>query len=114
MENEIKKILMEKFENGGNKELFYSTYYNNEEIKKYFVEKIRQFLLTGTHSNSETRRILTNITPSNLQRIINRYYIFTRFYFSLGWDHEIHFNYCAGQDYISERKIMRNLIVKNY
>ena len=114
MENEIKKFLMEKSKNGGSKELFYSPYYNNEEVKKYFAEKIRQFLLTGTHSNSEAQRILTNITPSNLRRIINNYYIFTRFYFCLGWDNELHFNYCAGQDYISERKIMRELIVKNY
>lgn len=114
MEKEIKEFLKEKEKRGENKEIFYNAYFNNEDFKKYFVEKIRQFLLVGTHSNSETRRILTNITPSNLQRIINNHYIFTRFYFSLGWDDEIHFNYCAGQDYIAERKAMREIIVKEY
>ena len=114
MENRIKKLLEERIQKGEPMEAFYNPYSGNSDLKNAFVEEIRKFLLIGTHSNSETRRILTNITPSNLQRIINNHYIFTRFYFALNYNNELHFNYCAGQDYIAERKAMREIIVKEY
>lgn len=114
MENRIKKLLEEKIQRGEPMEAFYNPYSDNADLKKAFVEEIRKFLLVGTHSNSETRRILVNITPDNLQKIINNHYIFTRFYFSLDYKNELHFSYCAGQDYIVERKIMRNIVTKEY
>lgn len=113
-EQEIKKFLQEKIKKGEPKELFYNPHYNDEELKKYFIEKIRCFLLKGTHSNSETTRILRNIRPDDLMRIADNYYIFTRFYLTLNHKNNVSFNYCAGQDYIFERKQMREIIIKKY
>lgn len=114
LENQIKEEIKRRIENGKPRELWYSPHYNNTDFKNYFIEEIRTFLLKGTHNNSETTRILRNISPDNLIRIIDNHYIFTRFYITLNHKNKISFNYCAGQDYIAERKAMREIIVKKY
>lgn len=114
LEKQIKEGIEKNIENGKPREIWYSPHYNNTDLKLYFVEEIRSFLLKGTHSNSETTRILKNINPYNLMNICDQYYIFTRFYLTLNHKNKISFNYCAGQDYIAERKTMRELIIKKY
>lgn len=115
---DIKKQIIEELKKrineGKPKEIFYNSHYNNKEFKQYFIEEIRTFLLHGTHSNSETTRIIKNISPNDLMSICDNYYIFTRFYITLNHKNKISFNYCAGQDYASERKAMRKIIIKNY
>lgn len=112
MEN-IKNLINKQIEEKGIKELWFDNYKLDYDIKLIYVENIRRFLLNGTHANSETRRILTNINPQRLLHIIQNHYIFTRFYAYIV-DNVVKFNYCAGQDYIAERRAMREIIVKEY
>lgn len=68
IENQIKETIENNIKEGKIKEIWYNPHYNCEEFKRYFVENIRTFLLHGTHSNSETTRILRNINPERLQK----------------------------------------------
>lgn len=114
LENQIKEEIKRNIEKGKPKEIFYNSHYNDIELKKYFIEQIRTFLLKGTHNSSETTRILRNIRPDDLMRIVNNHYIFTRFYLTLSRKGYVAFGYCEGQDYIVERKAMREIIIKEY
>lgn len=85
---------------------------NNKSM--FFIEYIRRFLLEGTHYNSETHRIIANINPYDLHAITRNFYIFSRFYFDMDSNGNLYFNYCAGQDYIAERRAMREIVIKKY
>lgn len=97
------------------KELFFSELFKveeKEEIEKLFANYVREFALEGTRKNSNNRRILEYLNIYDILSTMKKYGIFNRFYCYFNNNDELKFAYCAGQDYISERAIVRELLVK--
>ena len=84
---------------------------DREEIGLYFANYVLELVKSGTRYNSNNRRILDNLNTWDVLRIMNRYGIFGRVYCRI-YNDKIIMNYCTGQDYTSEKRIMRELIVK--
>lgn len=96
------------------KEIFFNELWkiseDKEELRRLFAEGIRKMALENTKNNSKNRIILVNINPNRIYEIASKYGIFNRFYIT----ENNKVNYCTGQDYIEERKAIRNLLVKSY
>ena len=84
---------------------------DREEIELYFAEYVLELVKGGTRYNSNNRRILDYMNKWDTLRIMRRYGIFGRVY-CREYNNKIIMNYCVGQDYTSERKCMRDLLVR--
>lgn len=84
---------------------------DREEIELYFADYVLELVKGGTRHNSNNRRVLDYMNNYDVLRIMKRYGIFGRVY-CREYNDKIIMSYCAGQDYTSEKRIMRELIVK--
>lgn len=84
---------------------------DREEIELYFAEYVLELVKSGTRYNSNNRCVLDCMNNWDVLRIMRKYGIFGRVY-CREYDNKIIMNYCVGQDYTSEKRIMRELIVK--
>ena len=84
---------------------------DREEIELYFAEYVLELVKGGTRYNSNNRRILDYMNKWDTLRIMRRYGIFGRVYCRI-YNDKVLMNYCVGQDYTSERKCMRDLLVR--
>lgn len=84
---------------------------DREEIELYFAKYVLELVKSGTRYNSNNRRVLDYMNNWDVLRIMRKYGIFGRVY-CREYDNKIIMNYCVGQDYTSEKRIMRELIVK--
>ena len=113
MKKRIKKY-MEEIERDN---LFFSQLWKieneeeREQIELLFAEYVLKLVKKGTRENGNNRRILDSMNEWDTLRIMRRYGIFGRIYCRF-YNDELLFNYCADQDYISERGIMRKLLVQ--
>lgn len=115
IEKNIEEYIKEYMKKTNRKELFFSEIFKinpKEEIEKLFANYVREFAKTGTRKNSNNRRILEYINIYEIISIMKKYGIFNRFYCYFNSNNELKFGYCACQDYISERGIVRELLVK--
>lgn len=84
---------------------------DREEIELYFAGYVLELVKSSTRYNSNNRRVLDYMNKWDVLRIMRKYGIFGRVY-CREYDNKIIMNYCIGQDYTSEKRIMRELIVK--
>lgn len=84
---------------------------DREEIGLRFAEFALSFAKEGTKRNGENRRILDSMNNWDALRVMHRYGIFGRIYCRI-YEGQVLFNYCVGQDYTSERAIIRKLLAK--
>lgn len=115
---ELEKKIKKHMENQDIDYLFFSQLWKiedekeKEEIELLFANYVLKLVTSGTRKNSENRRVLDNLNNYDVLKTMKKYGIFGRVYCRI-YNGKLLFNYCAGQDYPSEKRIMRNLIVKN-